>query len=255
MRLAIILLRQHQLPKAESLLEALAAIAPAVAPGVRALPPTDGSGVVLEVAGLGEVFVSLISSAVPDGEAEANAPLSVSALGTGWQLGSHSSHAVVAFKERGELSLLERLRLFTFLLAAVVETTDCAGVYWGAARATHEPRFFTRVARALDVLPTMLWTGVVATPSGSDRVGLLSTGMHQLGLPELLLTVPNHVPNGSADPLDFFFDLLSSCALRGRAPQPDDTVSRTPQEKLPIRFVTSPLDPSQQVWTVSLPSA
>jgi len=252
----MVLLSEPRLPSAEAILEQLRSIAPAVATGVTTLATTPDESATLRVTGLGELFVALAHGPVPNGEAEALVPFSVCALGTGWRPQPHSDHAVIAFNEQGELPVVERLRLFTFLTAAVVAASAAVGVYWGDAHATHEPEFFVKVARALDILPIMLWTGVAVDPAGEHGVRVLSTSMHRLGLPELMLIAPAvHVREAGAPWLDFFFGLLAHFAYIGRAPATGELVGRTHEEQLPVGYQPSPLRPNEQVWTVHIPES
>ena len=81
-------------------------------------------------------------------------------------------------------------------------------------------------------------------------MSLLSTGMKQLDLPDLWLIAPEA---SSDDALSTFFDLLAYVDGR-RAPLPDgDSVGRTPDERLQVRYVSSPIDPKVNVWRVELP--
>lgn len=94
----------------------------------------------------------------------------------------------------------------------------------------------------------MLWTGVsVARRRG--RLSLLSLGMGQLNLPDLLLLAP---PSGNAT-LETFFDLLAYLANRGTAMPEGDTVGRTAEERLKVHYVDSPVNPGKIVWRVELP--
>jgi hypothetical protein len=73
--------------------------------------------------------------------------------------------------------------------------------------------------------------------------------MKQLGLPDLLLTAPK-ANTGTA--FETFFDLLAYVADLGK-PLPDgDTVGRSDNERLPVRYVPSPIKPSERVWRVDL---
>ena len=74
--------------------------------------------------------------------------------------------------------------------------------------------------------------------------------MAQLGLPNLYLRT--RAPEANVA-IAFFFDMLGFLADRGE-PLPDgDTVGRTEHERLPVRYVPSPLDPAVEVWRVELP--
>ena len=49
------------------------------------------------------------------------------------------------------------------------------------------------------------------------------------------------------------FDLLTYLANRGVAIPDGDTVGRSADEKLKVRYVPSPIDESKKVWRVELP--
>lgn len=251
MHTAIVLLSEPQIPDAQAVLAALASIAPAVASGVTALPAKESARLsAVSLGGLGEVFIALVDGPVPDREAELNAPYSASSFSTGWRPGAHQAHAVIAYKEAGELPALERLRLFTFVLAAVVESSHCVGVYWGATHATHEPRFFVNVARQSEMLPLLLWTGVCVAEAVPGRCSLMSLAMNHLELPNLLVSAPL---DSAQDPLDLLFSLLHFATLRGAAPGPGELVGRNSSEQVPVTYVPSPLRPDEQVWSVVFP--
>ncbi len=194
--------------------------------------------------------VAAMPGPVPDGEADAMAPFSVSALGTGWSLAEHAAHLVVVHQPAEGGDKLAGLVLFTRVVGAVAKATSAVGIYVGDARATHDPDFFCDVAR--EELPVALWTGLsVATPA-PDRVSLLSLGMRALGLPNLELVAPRRE---SENALAFFFDLLGYVVRRG-APIPDgDSLGRTAEEKLVARYIPSPILEGDEVLYLELPSS
>ena len=194
------------------------------------------------------VHVAAMPAPVPEGEADEAAQYSITSLGTGWELPEHGAHFVVALQEGEEHSAVDSLRLLTRVVAAVAKASDAVGVYWGDAHATHEPEFFIDVAR--DDLPVMLWTGLSIASEENDRLSLLSMGMDQLNLPDLMLTSPQQ---GANEALRFFFDMLVFVIRREAALPDGDTIGRKPGEKLPIRYVTSPADEDAQVWRVDFP--
>ncbi len=51
---------------------------------------------------------------------------------------------------------------------------------------------------------------------------------------------------GKNGPLETFFDLLGYVAERGEHFPEGDTVGRTADEKLPVHYVSSPIDPNQE---------
>lgn len=196
-------------------------------------------------------FVALIAAPVPKGEADEGAKFSLGSIGTGWTLRPHCAHLIVTSTGALPLARIEELSRFTSFLAAVARASKSIGIYWGSAGATHGTEFFTSVATEQDVLPRMmLWTGVSIARDGDNRLSLLSLGMRQLDLPDLLLTAP---ASSWSDALDTFFDFLSYLATRGDAIPEGDTVGRSGDERLEVRYVASPVDPAKKVWSVDLP--
>jgi hypothetical protein len=193
--------------------------------------------------------VALFPAPVPNGEADHGAQYSVGSMGTGWTLPPHSAHLVVTSTAPAGSDMVQSISRFTSLVAAVAQASGAVGVYWGNAGATHGAEFFTTVATDQGVMPRiMLWTGVsIARPQG--KLSLLSLGMGQLSLPDLLLLAPHASGNAA---LETFFDLLAYMVGRGSAIPEGDTVGRTADERLKVRYVTSPVDRDKKVWRVEL---
>ena len=104
--------------------------------------------------------------------------------------------------------------------------------------------------RSPGIVPRItLWTGFSIVAEQGGRVRLLSLGMKQLNLPELLVVAPK---SAAKDALNTFFDLLGYVAERGEQLPEGDTVGRTSGEKLPVHYVPSPVDPTKKVWRVEL---
>jgi hypothetical protein len=197
-------------------------------------------------------FIVLVPAPVPNREADEGAQFSVSSLGTGWKLPEHSAHLVVTMPPSvSHLSSIALLSRFTSLLAAVAKTSDSVGIYWGNASATHDSEFFTSVASEPGVVPRiMLWTGLSIATEHDGRLSILSLGMKQLDLPDLLLVVSESSKDGA---LGMFFDLLAFVANRGEALPEGDTVGRTAGEKLKVHYVRSPINSGKKVWRVEAP--
>lgn len=196
-------------------------------------------------------YVALVPVPVPKGEADEGAKFSLGSIGTNWTLRPHGAHLVVTSTATLPSSRIDELSRFTSFLAAVARASNSLGIYWGSAGATHGTEFFTSVATEQDVLPRlMLWTGVSIARDGDNRLSLLSLGMRQLGLPDLLLTAP---ASSGSDALGTFFDFLSYLATRGEAIPDGDTLGRSSDERLEVRYVASPVDPAKKVWSVDLP--
>lgn len=193
-----------------------------------------------------KVLASLMPVAVPEGEAERATDHSLSGLDGSWTLPEHRAHLLVA-QQGATGTEVEELVTFTRVVAAIVRATNAVGVYWGEGSATHHPEFVVNIAHS--ELPLPIWVGVSVAKSASGPE-LLSIGMKQLGLPELLLTTPGL--DGTV--FELFYDLLAYVTRRGKKLPEGDSVGRTPKEKLKVRYVASPIHPGEQVWNVVLPA-
>jgi hypothetical protein len=195
-----------------------------------------------------DVFVMRMPVPVPNGEAEDAARFSVSSFSSAGPLPPHTSHLIVTMLGEARPLDVERKRRFTQLLAAILTSTKAIAVYSGAAGATHPADFFVDIARDVE-LPLLLWTGV-SLAGDETRLSLLSLGMAQFDLPDLLLETPRAM---GTDALGFFFDILEYVLTRGAAIPDGETVGRTSGERLPVRYVPSPIDPEKQVFRVAIP--
>jgi len=254
MNLAFILLSKPSLPKSEDVVRAFALFAPKEQrlrlQGIQTKTPSQKEILQFEVSSGETAFVALMSVPVPKGEADDAARFSVSAIGTGRKIPAHKAHLIVSLQSTDSSSLVTSLSCFTSLLAAVAKTSSAVGVYWGAAGATHDAEFFISTAQEPGLVPRItLWTGVSVAREPDGRLSLLSLGMKQLNLPDLLLVVPKSAGNHA---LATFFDLLGYVAELGKPLPEGDTVGRTADERLPVHYVPSPLDSSKKVWRVEL---
>ena len=252
MRFAFVLLSEPRLPKGEDVVQSFSAFATKgqsiQLSASSAKPTSDSPGLEFELKPDAKALVVLLPVPVPNGEADAAVRYSLSAMGTGWKLPVHKAHLVVTCDCSG--TPLESLSLLTSLLGAVVKASSAVGIYWGGAGATHAPKFFMETAQEADIdLRLMLWTGVSVAREPDGRVSLLSLGMKQLNLPDLLLIAPKSEGNNALEP---FFTFLSYVANRGEALPEGDTIGRSETEKLPVQYVPSPLDPKTKVWRVEI---
>lgn len=209
------------------------------------------------------VRVTAVPGAVPHGEADVAAFLSLSAANGRWRLAPHAAHLTVTLEGALETpgtgllgrlagprraSQLETLCTFTRAAAAVTRAAGGLGVHWADAPATHAPDFFCQLARDATV-PLPLWVGVSVTPEDGARTSLLSFGMGQFQLPELLVDSPEAQLE---DALDFFFSALANAAEAGSAPTEGETVPRSLFSRPKVRYVASPVESGRQVWKLSL---
>jgi hypothetical protein len=257
-RLAFVLLREPAMPSGKSVLAAFKRIAPpGKTPQLRLAPGGTGSArdvLLVDVGEEGRLMVGLLPMPVPKQEAEWHAERSFAAVRTGWKLPSHRAHLVVIWQQSAKLPAIESLKHYTWLLAAVADAAKALAVYWADAGATHPADYFVTVAATPDSpLLVTLWSGLSIGSDGGDqqRMSLVSLGMSQLALPDLELTVPRSSDSGDA--VDLLFDFLNYTITRGAAIPEGDTVGRSAEERLKVRYVRSPVDPEKKVWRVDLP--
>jgi hypothetical protein len=248
--LAFVLLARPVPPKGEDIERAFAAFAvkgqqlhfrPGKARKTTAADPLEfelGAGVT--------AFVALTPEPVPHHEAEDAVRYSVSALDGRWKLGEHKAHLVVTSRVSAQTA--DTLSSFTSLVAAVARAASAVGIYCGGAGATHDPKFFDAIALERDTKSRLvLWNGVAIARAPDGRLSVLSLGMKQLDLPNLLLLVPDAKGD---EALGMAFDLLGYVVHSGKAVPEGATVGRTASEKMPVHYVRSPVDPKAQVWMV-----
>jgi len=251
--LAFVLLKNSELPSGDTIVKNFANFRAEGETITRLVtkPSKDDAGQLLEfdLGPCGTAFVTLLPVPVPKGEADDAARYSISAVGTNWKLPPHAAHLLVTLSGSGAATTVARLSCFTSLLAAVSKSSTAVGIYWGNAGATHDPAFFASVAKNFDLTSRlMLWSGISIAREADGRLSLLSLGMKQFDLPDLMLIAPKSMKGQAA--LATFFDLLAYEAERGKPIPAGETVGRTADERIPVEYVPSPLDNNKQVWRV-----
>jgi hypothetical protein len=252
--LAFVLLSEARLPEAQEIANALRDF-PALNESLQAEVDKAGEDASKQVVSLklntGErAMIALCDAPVPKGEADHHAQYSLSSFRNGWRLPPHCANFVVAFNPAVPASPIVRLSRFTSLLAAVTKSSPAVGVYWGNAGATHDSEFFLSIASSPGIVPRMmLWSGVSIAREEGGRLSLLSLGMKQLNLPDFLLTADGSSANGAVATL---FDLLSYVANRGEKIPEGHTVGTSADQRLPVYYVQSPVDPAKKVCSVRL---
>ncbi len=254
-KLAFVLLSEARLPGAEQIVQAYRGFATSgesLMTDAGEAEKTERDQVILLRLNTGETgFVGLMPCSIPKGEADHAAQFSLSSFRNHWKPSPHRAHLIVTLSSAASSPPIVQLSRFTSLVAAVTKVSPAVGVYWGDAGATHDSEFFTLVASEQGIVPRMmLWSGVSIANEKDGRPSLLSLGMKQLGLPDLLLVAGK---TSRKEALETMFDLLAYVAERGEALPEGDTVGRTADEKLPVRYVQSPLDPSKKVWRIEFP--
>ena len=216
-------------------------------PAVATAAPQGG---IVEIRGRDSeavTFVAPMPVPIPNREADQAARFGLCAYAEGFQLGPHAWHFMVTTQVSG--GPVTSLARHTQRVAAVADAHGAVAIYEGNAGATHPAAFYVDAASSAE-LPLMLWTGVSVASEGPGRMGLLTMGMGQLALPNLLLTASQGSLGGA---FSFAFDLLAYVVRRGAPIAEGETVGRTAREKLAVRYVDSPMWPGQRVARVDLP--
>jgi hypothetical protein len=197
----------------------------------------------------GSFQVGAIPTPVPEGEAEHAAAFSIASLGNAKALAPHAAHLVLIYTPADDLNAVGELQAFTRVMAALLVASRAQAVYWGDAGATHPAGFFVEVAQNVE-LPLPLWSGVSRWRMPDGRLGLLSLGMSQLEMLDLLVTAPH---DDAAEALGFFYDLLAYVAERGSILRAGETTGRSEDEQLVVYHRPSPDDDTLNVFAVDLP--
>jgi len=260
-RMAFVLLREPVVPKATSVVDAYARIAPAASRPVMVVeaPPKDGKSppdvLAFDLGKDGTLLVMLVPSPVPKGEADEHARWSLLGATKGWKPEPHKAHAIVLWQQAQALPAVESARHFTWMLAAVAQASAAVGIYWGDSGATHPVDYFVQVAgQEGNALLATLWSGISIAADGGDpnRMSVVTVGMSQVGLLDLEVTAPRSRPMGET--VTFMMDLLGYALTRGKVVPQGETVGRTADERLTVRHAPSPVDPKKRVWRVDLPA-
>lgn len=206
---------------------------------------------------MGSVVVGAMPAPVPEAEADAYSQYSAGFIGRESKPLKHAAHLIVAFmptqpkrwfqKRPNPSAQREELRTFIRVLAALAVTTPSVGVYWNRACATHPVEFFVKAASEDDFSP-LLWSGIEWITDRSE-LRLLSLGMAQVELPNLLLTAPLEK---SEEAFECFETFLRYVADRGSPIGEGESIGRSADEKLLVHYTSSPRDDTETVWSVAL---
>jgi hypothetical protein len=214
--------------------------------------PTDGSITELRHHDGLTTHLLPMPAAVPNGEADTAAKLSLAAFSNQFgPLPSHGAHIVVtSHGAPAGASASDTLTRHTRIVAACAEALGAVAVYEGNACATHPTPFYVDVVASSE-RPLMVWTGISLAQEPSGRVSLLTLGIeNMLGLPDVLVGAARGKANAA---LGFAFDILAYIIDRGSALPDGDTIGRTATEKRQVRYVPAPHDASRRVMRIDLP--
>jgi hypothetical protein len=194
--------------------------------------------------------VALMPAPIPNGEAESAARFSLAAFSrSGGAIAPHGAHLVIATLTKD--NTLETLTRHTRVVAACASACNAIAVYEGNASATHPAAFYVDIASTTE-LPLMLWTGVSIAGEPDGRTSILTLGAEKVvGVPDMMIAAKKGSGN---EALAFLFDMLAYVARRGEALAEGHTVGRTAEERLPVRYVPSPVTDGTKVARIELPS-
>ena len=180
--LAMVALRSPSFPRAGTLFETLRRIAPEAQIG----EPTEGEGALAFELNGNNAAVGVMPKPIPWNELEGP-------CATAWwwpeatgEMRDHTTHAIV-FLSGEEGDPVSRHVDLTHLAAAVAETTDPVGIYWGGGTLVHKPEHFIEEAKQLshgDAAPH-LWIDMRLEQNDNDTYRFFTTGMSQFQKPEI----------------------------------------------------------------------
>jgi hypothetical protein len=246
MHVTFVLLASAVSPDATAIAAAHRRLFPDQAPVVAS--PGSNDQVAELTNGGSSVLVALMPTPVPDGEADGAAAFSLSKLeDKGFELGVHNAHFIVTSMtpEPG----IDGLWNHTRLVAAVVEAHGAMAVYDGNAHATHAPTFYVELAKGAS-LPLPLWSGISIAQPSPRHTEVLSVGLSQFGLPDIVVVGTNQQ---AGEAISLVFNLAAYVVRRGEPIPEDNTLGWTEDEKLNVRYVASPMNPKTKVARIVLP--
>ncbi|MBX2801660.1 MAG: DUF4261 domain-containing protein [Myxococcales bacterium] len=221
--------------------------------GMPPLERTDTSDDVLAwTVGDCSVFVSVMQAPIPTDEAQSAARFSIAAFGPGGPVdtSSHEAHLMVTSLGGDADDPMTSLWQHTRVVAAVAKACGAMAVYEGNAAATHPTAFYVDVASAGSP-PMMLWTGLSVARETDGCTSLLTLGLGQLSIPNLWVIAR---PGEGNDAMVFALDLALYTAGQGQIPE-GQTVGRTDDERVAVRYVDSPNGSGESVALVDLRNA
>lgn len=192
-------------------------------------------------------FISQMPAPVPRAEVEAAAALSLSRFDDDAGGLDHTAHFILAVTPARGTRPVEQLDTLVVLAAALSSATQAVGVYLGGTGVAHPAGFLTQ---ALDAGPPYvpLWCGLSLTRAG-DTSSALTRGLRHAGLREVEVL-------GSARDAErltrYAVNFASYVAGRGKDLPHGDTIGMSETERLHVKHVPSPVDPSTKVCRIEL---
>jgi Domain of unknown function (DUF4261) len=243
--LAMVALRSSYFPTAGKLLEALRRVTPAAELGA---PTGAHNALAFELNG-NHTAVGLMPAPIPWTELEGP-------CATAWwwpeateMMRDHTHHAIVLLTHVMGSAATRHVDL-THLAAAVAETSDAVGIYWGGGTLVHKPEHFIDEAKQLahgDVAPH-LWIDMRLEQNDDGSYRFFTTGMSQFQKPEIEITRTTKPP---PDVLAFCHDMVHYILSRDKSIADGETVGRTGDERIKVSHGPSMLDERQTVMRLA----
>ncbi len=162
------------------------------------------------------------------------------------------AHLVVVVSGQDGRTVRERDMRAVKATAAVTAACTCAGAMLGHGTVMHRAAVFSGLD-AEDVesgLPVIACLDVTLAAEGNGRVSLLTHGMARYGREELFVQCAEAEMSGGIDFTYTIADWLLSTPDK-HVPT-GDTVGRSPDEKIPVERVSSPVEPAETVMLLRL---
>lgn len=194
--------------------------------------------------GAAAAVVGLIPMPIPADDIAAASMASLAWPEARTSLEKHTAHLICSVG--GSVEKKVAAFQLTKLVAAVVEVTRAAGVYWGAATMVHSPELFLDQAWEMttEFLPLNLWIqfGLAGVPG---KVSLRTKGMSSLGLMEIEIIDSEH---STEDMVDFAFNAAHYLLDYGPVLADGHTFGMSGDQKVLVRHVPSVGDESATVY-------
>ncbi len=149
-------------------------------------------------------------------------------------LRNHKAHLVVAIWT-SQSDTLGTYLLLTYLVDAVAQVSNSAGICWGAASMVHLPEFFhqfTEISTTAEP-PLYLWVNFRVGKANDGTIFLVTTGMSAFGMHEIeipLSTLPVQ------ELREFGVDIARYLLTSGEQPPSGDTFGRTEDKEYKVVY-------------------
>src|SRR5262245_44009644 len=167
------------------------------------------------------------------------------------KLRNHTHHFIVSLMG-GPENLLERHVWLSKFVAALTESSDAAGVYWGNGTLVHSPEAFCQLAEAVstdDPIP-QLWIDMRIWQEEDRKIRFATTGLAAFDLLEIEVDGATWHPG---ELLEFCANLASYLIKRGSSIPDGDTLGRSAEEKFKVHHKKSMWKRPGKVMKLAIP--